>query len=473
VRNVREAKANGLKGWLQLAAKTAIAGIPALILNDLLWDDDEEYEELSDYVKDSYYIVAKMGDGKFVRIPKGRTVAVIQDAMEQVKNALTGDDEVDLRNFLDIAFTNLAPNNPLDNNIIAAVVQAVSNRAWYGEDIVPTRLQDMPSAEQYDESTDAISKWLGEKTNVSPMKINYVLNQYGGGIADVALAYLTPEAERGGNKLIAPLADKFTTDAVMNNQNVSDFYDTVDELTKNANSAKATDEDKLMSKYMNSVSGELSELYQQKREVQNSGLSDADKYAKVREIQAQIDSITRDSLNTYGDVRIDGNYASVGDREYRINNNGDWEKITDKQAEKQNRVTDYLGISESDYWSNKEEYDYAYDNPEKYAIAKSVGGYEAYKTYSGELYDIKADKDEDGKSITGSRKEKVIEYINNLNADYGEKIILFKSEYNADDTYNQDIVDYLNGRDDISAEEMATILKELGFEVDSEGNISW
>ncbi len=473
VRNVREAKANGLKGWVQLAAKTAIAGIPALILNDLLWDDDEEYEELSDYVKDSYYIVAKTGDGRFVRIPKGRTVAVIQDAMEQVRNALTGDDEVDLRNFLDIAFTNLAPNNPLDNNILAPVAQAVSNRAWYGEDIVPTRLQDMPSAEQYDESTDAISKWLGEKTNLSPMKINYVLNQYGGGIADVALPYLTPEAERGGNKLIAPLADKFTTDAVMNNQNVSDFYDTVDELTKNANSAKATDEDKLMSKYMNSVSGELSELYRQKREVQNSGLSDSAKYAKVREIQAQIDSITRDSLNTYGNVRIDGNYASVGDREYRINNNGDWEKITDKQAEKQNKVTDYLGISESDYWSNKEEYDYAYDNPEKYAIAKSVGGYEAYKTFSGELYDIKADKDEDGKSITGSRKEKVIEYINTLDADYGEKIILFKSEYNADDTYNQDIVDYLNGRDDISAEDMATILKELGFEVDSEGNISW
>ena len=473
VRNVREAKANGLKGWLQLAAKTAIAGIPALILNDLLWDDDEEYEELSDYVKDSYYIVAKMGDGKFVRIPKGRTVAVIQDAMEQVKNALTGDDEVDLRNFLDIAFTNLAPNNPLDNNIIAPVVQAVSNRAWYGEDIVPTRLQDMPSAEQYDEGTDTISKWLGEETNTSPMKWNYVMNQYGGGVADVVLPYLTTEAESGKHSALAPFRDKFTADSVTNNQNVSDFYDTVDELTKNANSAKATDEDVLKAKYMNSVNAQLSELYQQKREVQNSGLSDADKYEKVREIQAQIDSIAREGLDTYGNVTIDSNYATVGDREYRINSNGEWEKITDKQAEKQNKVTDYLGISESDYWSNKEEYDYAYDNPEKYAVAKSVGGYEAYKTYSSELYDIKADKDEDGKSITGSRKEKVAAYINGLDADYGEKIILFKSEYNADDTYNYDIIEYLNNREDITYEEMATILKELGFEVDSQGNISW
>ena len=511
VRNIREAKANGLKGWVQLAAKTAIAGIPAMILNHLLWDDDEEYEELSDYVKDSYYIVAKFGDGKFVRIPKGRAMAVIQDAFEQVKNALTGDDEVDLRNFLDLAFTNLAPNNPWDNNIIAPVKQAVKNKAWYGGDIVPTRLQDMPSAEQYDESTDAISKWLGEKTNTSPMKWNYVLNQYGGGIADMSLPYLTPEAEGDGNKLIAPLRDKFTTDSVMNNQNVTDFYDTVDELTKNANSAKATDEDILKSKYMNSVNSELSELYQQKRDIQNSDLSDADKYAAVRDVQKQIDSMTAEGLNTYGNVNIDGGYATVGDRHYRVNNKGEWEKITDKQLEKQNEVTGGLGISASEYWSNKDEYDFQYEypekyeffrengisyddydsadedgkraytwaaeNPEKYVVSKAVtDDLFEYRRYTGELYDIKADKDENGDSISGSAKKKKTEYINNLDLDYGQKIILYRSLYDSradQEAYNQDIVDYLNEREDISYKEMETILKELGFEVDSEGNIWW
>jgi hypothetical protein len=53
------------------------------------------------------------------------------------------------------------------------------------------------------------------------------------------------------------------------------------------------------------------------------------------------------------------------------------------------------------------------------------------------------------------------------------KIILFKNEYNADDTYNEDIIDYLNSRDDISYSEMETILKYLGFDVDAKGNISW
>ena len=477
VRNVREAKYNGLKGWLQLGAKTMIAGLPALLLNGLLWDDDEEYEELSDYVKENYYIVAKFDDGKFVRIPKGRTVAVIQNAFEQVANALTGDDEVDLNRFLELAISNLAPNNPLDNNVIAPIMQVANNETWYGEDLVPTRLQDLPNAEQYDESTDAISKWLGEKLNYSPYKINYLLDQYSGGVGDMVLPMLTPEAESGdnslGGNLLAPLKDKFSTDSVMNNQVVSDFYKTSDELTTNAKSSKATDEDILKYKYINSVQTEMGELYAEKREIQNSNLSDEVKYKKVREIQEEINALSENALNTYGTVNIDGNYANVGDRYYRLNDENEWQKINDKQLEKQEKVTSGLGITPAEYWNNKAEYDYAYDSPEKYAVAKVVGGYSAYKTYSSELYDIKADKDSNGKSISGSRKEKVLDYINNLDIDYYEKIILFKSEYNADDTYNYEIIDYLNNRDDISYEEEVIILKELGFNVDSNGNISW
>lgn len=476
VRNVREAAAEGFTGMLKLAGKYAAASIPVLIFNALAWDDDEEYEELSDYVKENYYVVAKFDDGKFVRIPKGRTLSVLQSAVEQTINAIKGE-EFDFGKTGKLFVSNVAPNNPLESNIFSTIKQIKTNKTWYGEDLVPSRLQDMPAAEQYDESTDLISKWLGEKLNVSPYQINYLIDQYSGGIGDMILPMLTPEAESGdnsiGGNLVAPWKDLFTTDSVMNNQNVSDFYDTVDELTKNANSAYATDEDILMSKYMNSVNAELGELYAQKREIQSKRLSDADKYAAVRDIQKQIDAITRESLNTYNNVDIDDGYATVGDLHYRTNKDGEWEKITDKQLEKQEKVTRGLGISASDYWSNKEEYDYAYDYPEKYAVAKSVGGYSAYKTYSSELYDIKADKDENGKSISGSRKEKVIEYINDLDADYGEKIILFKSEYNADDTYNYEIIDYLNSRQDISYEEMETILKELGFTVDKNGNISW
>ena len=520
-RNIREAKANGLKGWAQLAGKFAVAGLPAILLNGLMWDDDEDYEELSDYVKQNYYIVGKYGDGKFVRIPKGRTVAVIQNAVEQVMNAATGDDEVDLKSFLELAISNLAPNNPIENNIIAPIIQVKKNETWYGEDLVPTRLQDLPAAEQFDESTDAISKWLGEKLNLSPYKINYLLDQYSGGVGDTILPMLTPEAESGDDsfvgKILAPFKSKFTTDSVMNNQNVSDFYDTKDELTTNAKASGATDEDILKNKYINSINAELSELYAKKREIQNSHYSDSLKYSMLRNVQKQIVDLTKESLDTYNTVSIDGEYATVGDRYFKKNDDGEWQKMSEEQVakhkatsaagdsfyatdgknhyryyvkegetegewrkitadqfDKQIEVTRSLDISAAEYWSKKEEYDYAYDNPESYAVAKSVGGYDAYKTYSAELYDIKADKDENGKSISGSRKEKVIDYINGLDADYYTKIILYKSEYTSDDTYNEEIVEYLNSRDDISYQEMVTILKKLGFTVSKDGKtVTW
>lgn len=543
VRNVREAKMNGLKGVLGLAAKVGLVGGTALLLNNLMWDDDEEYEELSDYVKQNYYIVGKFGDGKFVRIPKGRATAVIQNAFEQMQNLVTGNDEVDLKAFLDLAVSNLAPNDPIDNNVLSPIMQVKNNETWYGEDLVPSRLQKLPDAEQYDETTDSLSKWLGEKLDYSPYKINYLLDQYSGFVGDAVLPMLTPEAESGdmpivGNieqpwlkemaKLfVAPAYDAFTTDSTMKNQNVSDFYEMMDELTVGANASGATDEDILKSKYMNSINSELGELYAKKREIQNSNLSDAEKYEAVREVQKQITELAENSLNAYDNVSIEeysthgvsiGEYANVGDRYFKRNKDGEWEKldddakakflatkdagdsyyatdgenhykwyepsedsdekpswkkISDEELEKQEEVTSGLGISASDYWGNKDEYTYAYKYPGKYAISKAVGGYDSYKSYSSVMNDIGANND----SSSGVKdKDLITEYIFGLDLDYGEKAILYRSKYSskADKAeYNNDIVEYLNSRDDISYEEMVTILEELDMYIGSDGYVYW
>lgn len=477
VRNFREANANGIKGWANLAAKFAVAGLPAVLLNALLWDDDEEYAELSDYVKQNYYVVAKTEDGSFIRIPKGRTLAVIQDAFAQIGNVLTGNDEADLAGFLDLVINNLAPNNPLESNVLSPIVQAATNTTWYGGDLVPTRLQNLRAAEQYDESTDAFSKWLGQMTNISPVKINYILDQYSGGIGDVVLPMLTPEAESGDDSLlgnlIAPLKSKFVVDPVMNNQSISDLYDTSDQLTVEANKAYATDEDALMNKYVNSVKGEMSNLYSKKREIQSSDLKQAEKYARVQEIQAQINELAKTALIEFPDVQIDGSYATVGDRQYRLTEEGEWTKITDKQIEKQREVSSALGVTAADYWGNKSEYDYIFDSPGKYAISQAVGGYDAYRSYTSALSEIESDKNASGNTITGSRKRKVVEYINGLDIDYGEKMLLFKSQYTADDTYNTEIVEYLNSRTDISYHAMKEILELLDFTVGEDGTITW
>lgn len=128
--------------------------------------------------------------------------------------------------------------------------------------------------------------------------------------------------------------------------------------------------------------------------------------------------------------------------------------------------------SYSDFGSYAE-FDFATKNPDKYALAMAIGGYKSYEQYTDDLWNIKADKDSSGKSIRGSRQKKVINYINGLDIDYEAKLILYKREYNSDDAHNQDIIDYLNNRDDISYDQMESILIELGFTVTDDGTIYW
>lgn len=71
------------------------------------------------------------------------------------------------------------------------------------------------------------------------------------------------------------------------------------------------------------------------------------------------------------------------------------------------------------------------------------------------------------------QKEKATEYVNNLPLDYGQRIILFKIQFPSDTTYCSDIVDYLNGREDISYDDEVFILEELGFAVFEDGTVKW
>ena len=147
-----------------------------------------------------------------------------------------------------------------------------------------------------------------------------------------------------------------------------------------------------------------------------------------------------------------------------------------KYPEKHNFLMEN-NISYKDYNASEDSrdaYNWAFNNPEKYTLSKAISkDVVAYRNITKGLYNIRADKDKNGKTIIGSAKAKKLDYINKLDIDYGEKLVLFKSQYNSDDTYNYEIIDYLNSREDITYEEQETILKQLGFTVTSDGNVYW
>lgn len=431
IRNVQEARVEGTRGITKLAVRWTIAGLLPTLLMNMVWGDDDDYEELSDYVKNNYYIIGKYDNGEFIRIPKGRVVSVLQSFFQNVLNGANGK-EIDLKGFADLIENNLLPSDPNESSLIAPIKQAINNETWYGGDLVPTRLQNLPNAEQYDETTDSISIWLGKQLNISPYKINYVLDQYSGAIGDYILPYLTQEAESGNDsftgKLIAPVKDKFTVDSTLKNQNISDFYSLSEKLTKKSNSSNATDEDILKNKYINSIKSEISKLYAEKREIQSSSsLKDSDKYNQSKELQKQINELSKTALNNYKNIEITDNYAIVGNKEYYKNSNDEWTKIDTESP--------------------------------KYKIANLITKYNNYLKYNDEIKNIKNQYDN-----SNTRKNAVIKYVNSLDLTIPQKAMLIKMNYSSYNNYNNQIISYVNNQK-ISLDEKKEILEELGFKV--------
>lgn len=496
VRNIREANQKGIRGYATLLAKTVIAGTPALILNGLVWKDDEDYEELSDYVKDNYYIVGKVGD-TFIRIPKGRVVGVVQDLVENVQNYMTSDKEIDgekvakdMFHTLGLAGQNLAPNNPLENNILSPIVNVATNKTWYGSDLVPKRLQNEKPQDQYDESTDAFSKWLGQTMGWSPIKINYLLDQYGGGISDILLPMSTPQAEE--NNLFA---DKFTVDATMKNGNPGKFFEMKDSLDK---SSTASDEDQIKSKYANIVNSDLSELYKQKREIQMSDATDDYKKKAIKDVQNKINEISKNAIEamenhkmTNASTTIDGQdyygITSIGGYTFYKNDDGEWTRINKKDAEK-NKNANLDDKVYAEYKSNiegmkkesekreelingnytKKEKEKLYDtyigsDDATYQIMKNTGvDIDAYLDYKQQ--DFSSDKEDDGtvtgKTVSGSGKTKFYDYMDNANMTYEQKLLLTGMKYKLLPGERDTLANYIDTLP-ISASEKTDIYKKL------------
>ena len=137
------------------------------------------------------------------------------------------------------------------------------------------------------------------------------------------------------------------------------------------------------------------------------------------------------------------------------------------------------GISYETYTiseKSKKALNWAYENQEKYTMSKAItDNFFDYWDIKEDLDDIDA-KNEAGETVSGLKKQRVMEYINKLDIDYGAKLILHRSMYNSKEdraNYNMAIVEYLDSREDISYDDMITILKELDFNVEADGAIWW
>lgn len=291
VRRVTETK--GAKEWAKLAARAAALGIAPSLLNALLYHDDDEWDDLRDSDKDTNYMF-KLGNGYWLKIPKGRELSLLGITADRVADAVNGED-VDILSTINTMGNQVAPANPLTSNIFSALIDSQlldpdrPGRTWYGGDIESQRLRNYAPGERYDSSTDVFSKAVGKALGISPKKLNYVLDQYSGVLGDFLLPVLTPQAERG------MFEKAFTVDAMSSNRVSGDFYDEANKLKYAKNDGDVVSG--VVSRWWNKQQTACSDLWKQIREVEASeDLSNSEKKRQTRELKAIVTGIQKNAI---------------------------------------------------------------------------------------------------------------------------------------------------------------------------------
>lgn len=411
-KQIRNFTEGGIKGAGKMIVKSVLLGIAPAIINHLLLSDDDDYEDLPDYIKDNYWLF-KIGDDKFIRIPKGRDIPTFIGNLASRTTRLMQGDERAFEGIVDTFMNSLAPNNPLEDNIFAPWVAVKTNKSWNGSNIVSSSLENKILEQQYDAKTTEFSKWLGKKIHYSPKKIDYLLDQYSGGIGDVFMPMNTKYAEENN-----ALSSKFVTDSINNNKNVSIFYDLQEELTKKKNSDMVSDIEIYQLKYLSDINKKMSELYKEKREVESSDLNNKEKKEEANRIQKEINTLSKNAINTYKAYGDQASEYLKDDAFVQFVLKGSKEDASEET--KQNNLEKVVkAYTDKDIFGA--EYallEYNKDISEKQKEAEKLGIDDEifFKAYFAQK-NITSDKNWQGKTISGSKAKKQIEAINSAVGD--------------------------------------------------------
>lgn len=411
IRNVIDRR--GAKEIGQLISRLLLNGVMPGIIMSLVYDglkEDDDYKELSNYIKDSNILI-KIGDDKFIKIPMGREPSVITAFTNRMWRWLKGEPASSaFAEYPSFAIEQLAPNNPLSNNIFEGFDAMRTNKNWYGGDIVSSYMEEKPDYLQYDESTDAFSIWLGEITRhgkngiegLSPKKVNYLIDQYSGFIGDWVLPALSKKAD------VPAVVKAFVVDSVRQNRLGSDFYDALDEAKQVKETEFATAADDATYSYLYKQSKAASEITKQLKEIYNSGeKTRKEKLSEARDLLEMRNEIYRNALLTVGAYEETAKSIDSADSD-----------VVKREANRKAFGAEYaLKTYDKDVGEKAAEY-----------VAKGVTYDQYYAAYFA-ARGITGDKDENGNTITYSASRKKKEAIDKAvpNATTKQKHLLYEA----------------------------------------------
>ncbi|HUV85022.1 MAG TPA: LPD38 domain-containing protein, partial [Methanosarcinales archaeon] len=219
--------------------------------------DKKGYDQLDNRTKDTNFVFPQ-GNGKFIKIPKTRESGAVFGALfERILRQAQEKPEA-FKNYGNALKTNFLFQNPWTDNIASPLVSGIGyNKDFAGRAVVPQyMLNDKRSPKlQYDERTSEIAKEIGDKFNLSPKQVDYIIKSYGGIVGSI----LIPATTKGGNVVENVAVRPFTADAAYSNEITNNFYGKLDKLKQAATDKNITG--KLPSKLV-TPEEKLSSLYQ-------------------------------------------------------------------------------------------------------------------------------------------------------------------------------------------------------------------
>ena len=189
----KDGRAKVVRG--RTVAFVAVSAAMAAIFYGLNNRDDEskkEYQQLSNYTKNSYWLFP-LGQGKYFAIPKPRELAVLSSFFETCMEYGIGENSRAFDEFYDYAVDTSLPNVASDLakgdlygltgalGIFGVLANLMANRDFRGIPIVSAGLQNLEPKDQYNSRTSKIAVAVGKAFNTSPQKIDFFFNQTLGG----------------------------------------------------------------------------------------------------------------------------------------------------------------------------------------------------------------------------------------------------------------------------------------------------
>lgn len=381
-----------------LIVRSVILGVGLSALNDIMNDDDDDYNDLSDYVKENNYVIS-LGGGDFLKIPKGREAGIIGEIYLRSKRATQGDENA-WEGYVGNILSAVTPVDNFTRTIFSPFMDIKTNTTWYGGEIEGQKFANTKPSERYDESTSNIAIWIGKAINYSPKKIHYLIDQYSGVLGDLILPATTVQAESG------IFAKNMLANSTTNSKWSTEFYSQIEKYTykKTDGDAKA----KAAVKYLNSVKSTISDMYTQKRQIQtDKTLSNEEKLKQTKTIQTAINIAMKESLANAKFLYSELSKYDLSDDKFDMSY--------------LDAISTVVGAEYALKSYNKTVY-------EKAANLNKLGiGYDTYYDYYFATKSIEADVTSSGKTISGSRKQKLIQYTMSTDLDMVQKLILIMS----------------------------------------------